>query len=105
MTINSSNPELVERLRRDIAFFRERTYDIDHTEQARITRIEQAADAILTLSRENDRLRDHIAEQITFAESRIQDGRDMGASIWRIALEDVARENRDVLAASQDSGV
>ncbi|HYI43699.1 MAG TPA: hypothetical protein VD768_08775 [Sphingomicrobium sp.] len=43
-------------------------------------------------------LADHIAEQITHVEQRIRDGREMGASIWRIALEDVARENRALLA-------
>jgi hypothetical protein len=43
-------------------------------------------------------LRDHIAEQITHVEQRIKDGDEMGPRIWRIALEDVARENRAVLA-------
>jgi hypothetical protein len=42
-------------------------------------------------------LRGHIAEQITHVETRIQDGKEMGAAVWRIALEDVARENRATL--------
>lgn len=43
-------------------------------------------------------LRAHIAEQITHVETRIADGKEMGASVWRIALEDVARENRQALS-------
>lgn len=36
----------------------------------------------------------HIREHITFAETRIKDGAELGATVWRIALEDIARENR-----------
>ncbi len=43
-------------------------------------------------------LREHLAEQITHVEARIKDGQEMGAAVWRIALEDVARENRVALA-------
>lgn len=39
----------------------------------------------------------HIAEQITFADSRIGDGDDVGGRVWRIALEDIVRENRALL--------
>jgi hypothetical protein len=46
---------------------------------------------------ETERLRAHIAEQIEHVEQRIKDGVEMGATIWRIALEDVARENRAAL--------
>lgn len=46
---------------------------------------------------EVDRLRAYIAEQIQHVENRIADGKEAGATIWRIALEDVARENRAVL--------
>lgn len=42
-------------------------------------------------------LLDHLSEQITHVETRIRDGQQMGASVWRIALEDVARENRAAL--------
>lgn len=48
-------------------------------------------------------LRDHIRESITFAETRIADGIEMGATVWRIALEDIARENRAALEASHGS--
>lgn len=43
------------------------------------------------------RLREHIDEQADWAETRIQDGGEMGASVWRIALEDITRENRAAL--------
>lgn len=46
----------------------------------------------------NSELVAHLCEQITHAEIRILDGTEMGASIWRIALEDVVQENRAVLA-------
>jgi hypothetical protein len=45
-----------------------------------------------------ERLRAHIAEQIEHAEQRIADGQSMGAAIWRIALEDILRENRAALS-------
>ena len=41
--------------------------------------------------------RDHILEQTKFAQNRRQDGIDMGARIWRIALEDIAHESRTLL--------
>jgi hypothetical protein len=44
------------------------------------------------------RLREHIAEQIIHVGNRIQDGRDLGETVWGLALEDVVRENRAVLA-------
>lgn len=43
-------------------------------------------------------LEDHIREQITHAETRIADGKELGASVWRIALEDIVRENRAALS-------
>lgn len=52
---------------------------------------------------EIERLREHISEQIAFVETRVQDGVEMGAAVWRIALGDVARENRQALAAKGDS--
>ncbi len=42
-------------------------------------------------------LREHLSEQITHVEARIKDGQEMGAAVWRIALEDVVRENRAAL--------
>jgi uncharacterized protein (UPF0248 family) len=65
-------------------------------------RIEDAADYILALTEAMGKMRDHIAEQITHAETRIQDGVEMGATVWRIALEDVARENRAALTLSNE---
>lgn len=49
-----------------------------------------------------ERLKEHLSEQITHVETRIQDGAEMGAAIWRIALEDVARENRAALTTKGD---
>ena len=40
----------------------------------------------------------HTSEQASWAEWRIQDGIKMGATVWRIALEDIARENRTALS-------
>ena len=48
---------------------------------------------------ERDALREHIAGQVTHVETRIQDGIEMGATVWRIALEDNVRENRKALEA------
>jgi hypothetical protein len=45
-----------------------------------------------------DALRSHVAEQITFVHTRIADGVALGATVWRLALEDVARENAGLLA-------
>jgi hypothetical protein len=59
-----------------------------------------AARAALASSAGSDdlvRARDHIAEQITFAETRIQDGIELGATVWRLALEDIVRENKVTL--------
>jgi len=41
----------------------------------------------------------HIAEQAAHAETRIQDGIDLGATVWRLALEDIVRENRAALTS------
>lgn len=49
-------------------------------------------------------LADHIREQITHVEQRIQDGHDLGAAVWRIALEDVVRENKAILEARSAPG-
>lgn len=58
----------------------------------------QAVETILALRKEAEALREHIAEQVTHVETRIQDGIELGATVWRIALEDVARESRAALA-------
>lgn len=44
------------------------------------------------------RLADHIAEQSEHCRRRHADGISAGAVIWRIALEDVIRENAAILA-------
>jgi hypothetical protein len=56
-----------------------------------------ALEALSQLEDEAKRLREHIEEQIQHVEQRIKDGIEMGASVWRIALEDIARENRTAL--------
>lgn len=44
--------------------------------------------------------RDSLTEQIEHIETRINDGRELGATVWRLALEDIVREHRALLAAS-----
>jgi hypothetical protein len=51
-----------------------------------------------TQQQEVPELVEHIREQITHVEQRIADGKELGATVWRLTLEDVARENRAVLA-------
>ena len=82
-----------------------------HSSGLTIGDLRRARTAYETLSVDDgdrvERLRAHIEEQITHVEQRIQDGRQMGASIWRIALEDVVRENRAAISAmplSSDGG-
>jgi hypothetical protein len=60
-------------------------------------RIDAAAPDLARKAALADKLVDHIAEQITHIETRVKDGTEMGASIWRLALEDIVRENRQVL--------
>lgn len=62
----------------------------------------EAAETILALRKEVERLREHVSEQVTHVETRIQDGIELGATVWRIALEDVARENRAALATEAE---
>lgn len=44
-----------------------------------------------------NRLAAHLREQATHLTTRIADGDEMGASVWRIALADAVRENRAAL--------
>ena len=60
----------------------------------------EAATALTDLQAQVAGLREHISEQATHVETRIKDGIEIGASVWRIALEDVARENRQALEKS-----
>ena len=57
----------------------------------------QSAARISELLNEIERLRDHIFDHAEFAEYRIKDGDELGARVWRIALEDIAKENRTAL--------
>lgn len=57
-----------------------------------------AVDRRRAMRAERDEALDHIRDQIETALVRIADGREMGASVWRIALEDLARESRAFLA-------
>jgi len=45
----------------------------------------------------NARLKEFISDQATLAEMRIKNGMDLGATVWRIALEDFTRESRAIL--------
>ena len=68
-------------------------FDPDPTYDARI----EAIDLIRQQAAEIARLRDEFAEVITFAETRRQDGIEMGAAVWRIALEDIVKDARAAL--------
>jgi hypothetical protein len=52
-------------------------------------------DTVIELIKE---LVEHIRDHARFAVVRIQDGKDMGAAVWRIALEDMAAESCELLA-------
>ena len=66
---------------------------------AEMTELESLRTENARLRRERDALREHVSEQITHVETRIKDGIEIGATVWRLALEDVARENRQALAS------
>lgn len=76
-------------------------------------RFDRAAPAEARLERalterdaEIERLRDHIFGHAVFAEYSIKDGIEMGASVWRIALENIAKENRSALSTTKtDEGL
>jgi len=53
----------------------------------------EAATRITALEADKAGLVEYIREQITHVETRLQDGIELGATVWRLALEDVAREN------------
>ena len=48
--------------------------------------------------------REALTEQIEHIETRIKDGRELGATVWRLALEDIVREHRALIAASPTGG-
>lgn len=72
--------------------------DMDGSKRAAMVAKVQALEAELA------GVRSHISEQIAHVETRIQDGDEMGARVWRIALEDVAREGRAILHRGEVEG-
>lgn len=62
-------------------------------------RITSLEDEKRVLAADNERLRDHIFGHAEFAEYRIKDGIELGATVWRLALEDIAKESRTALSA------
>lgn len=57
-----------------------------------------AADDLSALRERVAALEDHIREQSDHVRTRIKDGDELGARVWRIALEDVLHENFTILA-------
>ena len=64
------------------------------------THITTQAAQIAALTERVRVLMEYLGEQAAFAQTRIQDGIEMGATVWRIALEDIARENHTALKGS-----
>ena len=62
----------------------------------------EALSVLASLQARVERLELHICEQVTHAETRIADGKELGATVWRIALEDIVRENVAALAKQDD---
>jgi len=48
------------------------------------------------------KLESHLREQCEHLQCRIKDGDELGATVWRLALEDVVRENRLLLGETAD---
>lgn len=59
---------------------------------------DRASDACASVQRERDALIEVLADIAKVCEDRIQDGIEMGASVWRIALVDISTEIRAFLA-------
>lgn len=64
----------------------------------------RAADELTALREWVAALEDHIREQSEHCRVRIQDGDELGARVWRIALQDIARENAAILSHPQQGG-
>lgn len=58
----------------------------------------EAAERIATQQEAIDELVAHIREQTEHFKVRIEDGKQLGATVWRLALEDMVRENAALLA-------
>jgi hypothetical protein len=67
-------------------------------------RIEALSQSEQALRDENERLREEMADIAAMAEYRIQDGIEMGATVWRIALADIAADARRALTAPDNDG-
>ncbi|WP_260581222.1 Lar family restriction alleviation protein [Sphingopyxis sp. PET50] len=65
----------------------------------------EAADELAALRERVAVLEEHIREQSEHCRVRIQDGIELGATVWRLALEDVARENAALLAHPRPSNL
>lgn len=65
---------------------------------------QQTTDELTALRERVGALTDHISEQSEHCRVRIQDGIEMGATVWRLALEDVMRENAAILAHPKQGG-
>lgn len=89
-------PDLLERVR-EMRKYRREVYGVESDDVDALLCACRAA--LETLAAERETLVAHISEQATFAETRIKDGVELGASAWRLALEDIARENRQALAS------
>lgn len=96
--------ELVERLEAKAERQREQRGDYFYKGQAD-PELEQAADTITTQSAEIAALRERVRELEEAvrdiedtAQARITHGAEMGASVWRIALEDISASARALLA-------
>lgn len=59
---------------------------------------DRASDACASVQKERDALIEVLADIAKVCEDRIQDGIEMGASVWRIALVDISTEIRAFLA-------
>ena len=59
---------------------------------------DRASDACASVQKERDALIEVLADIAKVSEDRIQDGIEMGASVWRIALVDISTEIRAFLA-------
>lgn len=85
--------DLIERLRADAASSKEGYQAVVY-----VRTLTEAADELSALRERVEALEGHIREQSEHCRVRFQDGIELGATVWRLALEDVARENAAILA-------
>lgn len=95
--VEGEDAELVERLRDAVTM--EHSNQCSERDKLDETALgDEAASRITSLQDDLAEVRGHISEQIEHVQTRIDDGKELGAPVWRIALEDVVRENRALLA-------